>query len=73
MPKYYWPTLLADIVVIRAMVYSFGTAFPLKTWIDHLCRADFPCQDTEAGPVGLVKGKKEYLALFNGGATPLGQ
>lgn len=57
----------ADIIVIGAPLYNLGIASTLKAWIDHLVRAGVTFQFTAAGPVGLLTGKKVYVALSSGG------
>lgn len=57
----------ADAIVIGAPLYNFGIPSTLKAWIDHIARAGITFRYTEAGPEGLVKGKKVYLAVSSGG------
>lgn len=57
----------ADFIVIDAPLYNFGIPSTLKAWIDHIARANITFRYTESGPVGLVKGKKVYLAVSSGG------
>lgn len=59
--------MAADAVVIGAPFYNFGIASTLKTWIDHIVRAQVTFSYSAAGPEGLVKGKKLYLAASSGG------
>lgn len=59
--------LEADTIVIGAPMYNFGVPAALKTWIDHLARAGVAFTYTENGPVGLIKGKKVFLAIATGG------
>jgi FMN-dependent NADH-azoreductase len=51
----------ADLIVIGAPMYNFGMASTLKTWFDHILRAGVTFRYTEAGPEGLVKGKKAVV------------
>ncbi len=51
----------ADLIVIGAPMYNFGMASTLKTWFDHVLRAGVTFRYTEAGPEGLVKGKKAVV------------
>src|SRR3712207_4358424 len=51
----------ADLIVIGAPMYNFGMASTLKTWFDHVVRAGVTFRYTEAGPEGLVKGKKAVV------------
>jgi FMN-dependent NADH-azoreductase len=57
----------ADAIVIDAPVYNFQIPSTLKTWIDHICRANKTFSYSENGPQGLVKGKKVYVAISSGG------
>ena len=51
----------ADLIVIGAPMYNFGMASTLKTWFDHILRAGVTFRYTEAGPEGLVTGKKAVV------------
>ena len=57
----------ADIIVIGAPMYSFSIPSNLKVWLDLISRPRVTFQYTPEGPVGLVKGKKVYLAVATGG------
>lgn len=57
----------ADVIVIGAPMYNFTIPSTLKAWIDHIARAGITFKYTENGPVGLVNGKKVYLAVTTGG------
>jgi len=57
----------ADYIVIGSPFYNFGIHSALKAWIDHIIRAGVTFRYTEQGPVGLIKGKKVYIALASGG------
>ena len=57
----------ADTIVIGAPMYNFGVPAVLKSWIDHLARAGVSFSYTADGPVGLIQGKKVYLAIGTGG------
>ena len=57
----------ADVIVIGAPMYNFGMASTLKTWFDHVLRAGVTFRYTEAGPEGLVKGKKAVVIETRGG------
>lgn len=59
--------LAADIIVIGAPLYNFTIHTALKAWIDHITRAGVTFGYGENGPVGLVKGKKVYVAMASGG------
>ncbi|NMN37021.1 NAD(P)H-dependent oxidoreductase [Pedobacter riviphilus] len=57
----------ADAIVIGVPMYNFGLPSALKAWIDHIARAGQTFSYSENGPVGLIKGKKVYLAISSGG------
>jgi FMN-dependent NADH-azoreductase len=57
----------ADILVIGAPMYNFGISSVLKAWFDHIARAGVTFKYTENGPVGLLTGKKAYIAVATGG------
>ncbi|MEM8696729.1 MAG: NAD(P)H-dependent oxidoreductase [Pseudomonadota bacterium] len=57
----------ADILVIGTPMYNFGAPASLKAWIDLVARARKTFRYTENGPVGLLKGKKAYVAIATGG------
>ncbi len=57
----------ADILVIGAPMYNFGIPSTLKSWFDHLLRAGVTFRYTEAGPEGLLKGKRAIVILSRGG------
>jgi FMN-dependent NADH-azoreductase len=56
----------ADAIVIGVPMYNFGITSTLKTWLDHIARAGKTFSYSAAGPEGLVKGKKVYLAISSG-------
>ena len=51
----------ADLIVIGAPMYNFGMPSTLKAWFDHVLRARITFQYSEAGPEGLLKGKKAIV------------
>lgn len=57
----------ADTVVIGAPMYNLGVSVQLKNWIDAISRARVTFAYTENGPVGLLTGKKVYVAVTRGG------
>ncbi|RZI86157.1 MAG: FMN-dependent NADH-azoreductase [Rubrivivax sp.] len=57
----------ADAVVLGVPMYNFGVPAQLKNWIDAIARARVTFTYTEQGPVGLLTGKKVYVALTRGG------
>lgn len=61
----------ADTIVITAPIYNFAIPATLKAWIDQVARARRTFRYTEAGPEGLLKGKRAYIVFASGG-VPLG-
>lgn len=57
----------ADTIVIGAPMYNFGIASTLKAWFDHVLRAGRTFRYSEAGPEGLVKGKRAIVVEARGG------
>ncbi len=57
----------ADILVLGSPIYNFGIPASLKAWVDMICRARVSFRYTENGPVGLMKGKKAFIAIASGG------
>jgi len=58
---------VADVVVLGVPMYNFGVPAPLKNWIDAIARVKVTFMYTATGPVGLLTGKKVYIALTRGG------
>ncbi|MFY1708670.1 FMN-dependent NADH-azoreductase [Tritonibacter scottomollicae] len=56
-----------DTVVIGAPVYNFTVPTTLKAWIDLVARVGKTFQYTEAGPEGLLKGKRAIVVIASGG------
>ena len=57
----------ADVIVIGAPMYNFGIPSTLKAWFDHVLRARVTFRYTEAGPEGLLKGKKAIVVESRAG------
>ena len=57
----------ADIIVIGAPLINFTIHTSLKAWIDHITRPGITFRYGENGPVGMVSGKKVYVAMSSGG------
>ena len=57
----------ADIVVIGAPMYNFGIPSTLKAWFDHVLRARVTFRYTEAGPEGLMNGKRAIVVESRAG------
>jgi FMN-dependent NADH-azoreductase len=51
----------ADVIVIGSPMYNFGMPSTLKAWFDHVLRAGITFRYSEAGPEGLVTGKKAIV------------
>jgi FMN-dependent NADH-azoreductase len=58
----------ADTIVIGAPMYNFAIPAPLKAWIDQIVRVGKTVLFAEAGPQGVLKGKKVYVVTSRGGA-----
>lgn len=59
--------LAADIIVVGAPLYNFTVHSTLKAWIDYITRAGITFGYGENGPIGMVTGKKVYVAMSSGG------
>lgn len=59
--------MAADTVVIGMPVYNFSMPAGFKTWSDLAARVGETFKYTENGPVGLLEGKKAYVAVASGG------
>ena len=57
----------ADVIVIGVPIYNFGVPAALKAWVDQICRANRTFRYAQDGPIGLLEGKKAYLAIVSGG------
>jgi FMN-dependent NADH-azoreductase len=57
----------ADTVLIGAPMYNFGIPSTLKTWFDYVLRAGTTFRYTEAGPEGLLTGKRAIVVESRGG------
>lgn len=57
----------ADAIVIATPMINFGLPSTLKAWFDHVLRAGATFRYGEAGPEGLVTGKKVYVVTATGG------
>jgi len=62
----------ADVLVIGAPMYNFSIPSVLKSWFDHIARAGITFKYTSEGPVGLLTGKKAYIAVTTGGVYTSG-
>ena len=59
--------MAADTLVIGAPMHNFSVPTTLRAWFDHVLRPGVTFGYSEAGPKGLVTGKKAILALASGG------
>ena len=59
--------IAADTVVIGAPMYNFSIPTQLKAWLDRLAVPGRSFRYTEAGPEGLLAGKRVIIALASGG------
>lgn len=57
----------SDVIVITAPMYNFNISTQLKNYFDLVARAGVTFRYTEAGPEGLLKGKKVYVLTSRGG------
>lgn len=57
----------ADLIVIGAPMYNFGMTSTLKAWFDHVLRAGLTFRYSEAGPEGLVTGRKAVVVESRNG------
>jgi FMN-dependent NADH-azoreductase len=56
-----------DVIVINAPMYNFNIPTQLKNYFDLVARAGVTFRYTEAGPEGLVKGKRAVVLTSRGG------
>ncbi len=57
----------ADTIVFGVPIYNFSVPATVKAWADLVARAGTTFKYTETGPVGLLEGKKAYIAVASGG------
>jgi FMN-dependent NADH-azoreductase len=57
----------ADTLVIGAPMYNFGVSTPLRAWFDYVLRAGETFSYSEAGPKGLLTGKRVIVIESRGG------
>ncbi|QUJ75794.1 NAD(P)H-dependent oxidoreductase [Sulfitobacter albidus] len=58
-----------DTLILSTPLYNFGVTAALKNWIDLICRAGQTFRYTDAGPQGLLHGKRAVIIVATGG-TP---
>ena len=56
-----------DVIVIGAPMYNFSVPTTLRSWFDHVLRAGETFSYSEAGPKGLLTGKKVIVVESRGG------
>ncbi|WP_458038669.1 FMN-dependent NADH-azoreductase [Pantoea ananatis] len=56
-----------DVIVMAAPMYNFNIPTQLKNYFDLIARAGVTFRYTEAGPEGLVKGKRAVILSSRGG------
>jgi len=57
----------ADVIVLGSGMMNFGPPSQLKAWFDHVTWPGVTFSYGEAGPQGLLTGKKVYLVAATGG------
>jgi FMN-dependent NADH-azoreductase len=57
----------ADTIVIGAPMYNFSIPTGLRAWLDHVLRAGETFSYSEAGPKGLLDGKRVIVVESRGG------
>ena len=57
----------ADTIVVGAPMYNFSVPTSLRSWFDHVLRAGETFSYTEAGPQGLLPGKRVIVVESRGG------
>ncbi len=59
--------MAANTVVIGMPIYNFSMPAGFKAWSDLAARVGETFKYSENGPVGLLEGKKAYVAIASGG------
>lgn len=59
--------LAADVIVIGAPLYNFSIPSQLKAWIDRIAQPGRTFVYSEAGPKGLLSGKRVIVVSTRGG------
>jgi FMN-dependent NADH-azoreductase len=63
----------ADVILLGVPMYNFSVPSTLRAYFDHVARAGVTFRYTEAGPEGLIRGKKVYLFVTRGGVYGEGE
>ncbi|WP_042302854.1 FMN-dependent NADH-azoreductase [Paraburkholderia kururiensis] len=58
---------VADVIVLGSGMMNFGPPSQLKAWFDHITWPSVTFSYGDAGPKGLLTGKKVYLVTATGG------
>jgi FMN-dependent NADH-azoreductase len=58
---------VADVIVLGSGMINFGPSSQLKAWFDHVTWPGVTFSYGDAGPIGLLAGKKVYLVTAAGG------
>jgi len=58
---------VADVIVLGSGMINFGLPSQLKAWFDHVTWPGVTFSYGDAGPKGLLAGKKVYLVTATGG------
>ncbi|MDZ5456321.1 FMN-dependent NADH-azoreductase [Azohydromonas lata] len=58
---------VADVIVLGSAMINFGLPSQLKAWFDHVTWPGVTFSYGDAGPKGLLTGKKVYLVTAAGG------
>jgi FMN-dependent NADH-azoreductase len=56
-----------DVLVLAVPLYNLGIPSQLKAWFDRVLRAGATFRYTEAGPKGLIEGKRAVILATRGG------
>jgi len=59
----------ADTLVIGLPIYNFSIPAVFKAWIDLVARVGISFRYTDAGPVGLLGGKRAIITVASGGTA----
>ncbi len=57
----------ADVIILGSGMINFGLSSQLKAWFDHITWPGVTFGYGDAGPEGLLTGKKVYLVTATGG------
>jgi len=63
---------VADVIVLGSGMINFGLPSQLKAWFDHVTWPGVTFGYGDAGPKGLLTGKKVYLVTATGGVFSAG-